>query len=152
MQHTTELALNKRWKFVDFMQPILNDDNYSPEFKRIILSMFNDSMEKRLLPKIIFFGLWSKFITPEKYHSYETSFKDEILQSNNKYHEKYWNAVALLIEINFYNAPHWYFFAVVPFMFVVIVVSIFMKANRIINKTFLETLVFKEVRPRYQVV
>ena len=149
-QHTTEQALNKRWKFVKFMQPILKSNDYTPEFKKLILSIFNDSMQRNFLPKVIVFGLIFNVFNRKKYKQIQSELQDDILQNDEHQYEQYKKAIMLMMEVNFYNAPHWY--VIVGFLPIVAVVifSIFAKVNQLITKTFLETLVFRAVRPQYQ--
>ncbi|PHR54625.1 MAG: hypothetical protein COA44_12755 [Arcobacter sp.] len=145
MQHTTEQALNKRWKYVDFMKPILDSDEYSVEFKEIILSMFNDSMQKNLLLKFIFFGSVVTIFQRKKYDEFNLLFKEQILTDNKNHHKKFQEAIQLMIEINFYNAPHLYIIVGFFPILIIVIYSIFAKANKIFTKALFETIVFNTV-------
>lgn len=147
IQQTTEQALSKRWKFVDFMKTILKSDDYSPEFKIIILSMFNYSMDRQLLPKLLLFVSFMKIFRAKEYKKIEVDFKNGILGDSKQQHEQYQKAIILMLEVNLYNAPHWY--VIIGFLpvFLIVIFSVFAKANKLLTKTLLETSVFTVVRP-----
>jgi hypothetical protein len=149
IEHTTEVALNKRWKFVDLLEDIKKDEDYSDNFRYVIKDMFVNSMDRKLLPKMTLIVGYMRLFKKQELKSIHGEFKEEILVKD-KEHLKYQEAVKLMMEVNFYCAPHWYLFFGVFIALFILLYSVFAKANKMLNKTIFEMLVFATARPAPQ--
>lgn len=134
-QHTLELATIKRWKFINFIKKIEQDTTYTDEFKTTIRGMLVDSTNRFLLPRLVIFAF--RLLLTKNYGNVKKDFNVEILKSK-KEHQSFKKAVALLIEINFFRAPHWYVFLAIFW----IIFLFFTKLTSFIKKEFLETVFY----------
>ena len=118
--YTMEKALERREKMVKVVNSIVNNHEFSTEFKQMAVVMFHMSLSRNLLPKAFLASVFlrgrDKSKTREIMHSLTKSERKEYYDLIRKH----------AAHVNMLAAPHWYILLFVVLFFVYIASSIFM--------------------------
>ena len=141
LQHTSEYALVQRWELVKFIKPMLQDDNYSNEFKSMLLGFYHMSLDRNIIVKMIF-RMCKELIFNKNLKNDISVFKKEFNKMDKDFINMYQDLNAIFIKITFYNAPHWYLIFGIFGVLIFIINFIFSKANNLLTKVSLDDLLF----------
>lgn len=143
-QHTTERALRKRWKLINFINPILEDENYTDDFKNLLLTFYYESMSKNITIRILFTWLYLVLFKKEENQKNQDDFMKEIIPTE-ELKNTYQEVLKIVLEINFNNAPHWYLLGAIISFFLIVIYFIFSKATYFANKINFDNIILSNI-------
>lgn len=134
-EHSVEQSLAKRWKLVNYVDGIIDDENYSKDFKRLLTSMVHHSTDVNFLPKMMFILFYKMVFKPREHKKELNAFNEKFLASNGS-KEAYKKAFSILLEVNVFRAMHWYVVFGMIFSLSLFILIVFFTLNNILSKIF----------------
>lgn len=130
MEHKEEEALVQRWELVNYIHDLeCNNDH----LKETILSMFTNSMDRYLLPKLLFSTLIAIFSGEFKNHI--KKFDDEVIPTKEE-KEIFDAAFKKMIKVNFSYTPHWYVVFGIITLLILGVMEFFIRTGKTFDKLY----------------
>lgn len=129
-EHKEAEALSQRWELVNYISETATENK---NLSAAMISMLTESMDKHLLPKLI----WATFISiiSRNFKNDVKKFNDEIAsQKSDK--DIFSTAFRKMMKVNFTYAPYWYIFFGLIALIMLAILVLFMKAGKAMEKMY----------------
>lgn len=129
MEHKQAEALAQRWELVNFIAETECND----ELKSTIASMYTDSMDRFLLPKL----LWYTIIiaSSKELKQKLISFDHDVVPTKEE-KEIFNNAFKKMLKVNFSYVPHWYVLFGIIALLVLGVMEFFIRTGKTLDRLY----------------
>ena len=150
-EHTAQQALEKRWEMIEYYnREIANASELSTNMKSLCVTVINDSLDRFLLPRLLFYAVLDAFRTPHQKNEINQYLYGSATPSQEA-QIKYETFIRSMIKVNAYNAPHWYFLFVIVLFSVAMVYFVFRKTNKSIE-SFMHQIVQVAIKQKSHLV